>query len=288
MDERQTGIGGSDIGGVCGTTPLEPYHKTAYEIYEEKVNGIFKNIANTDAVLWGTLLEEPIAQFYEVETGKKLCCTSTIRHKDYPFLMANPDRLIIGEARGLEIKTAGYHMRDWFGESGSQQVPERYYLQVAHYMCVLNYPIWDLIVLIGGQEFRKYTFERDKEIEEMIIDKANNFWKNCVEKKIPPPIDYANPEVQKLIKKKYNLVSDECVELGDPFKEDVKIIQECRDFISHYSNIKNKTEAKILEAMGNAGRAIIPNGFEFIRKKIERKGYTVAPTTYIKLQLKGE
>ena len=71
-------------------------------------------------------------------------------HKQYPFMIANVDRLVVGQSAGLECKTAGYYSTDdW-----AMGVPEYYIPQVQHYMAVTGYIAWYVAVLIGGQEFK--------------------------------------------------------------------------------------------------------------------------------------
>ncbi|NDA64358.1 MAG: hypothetical protein EBX50_20370, partial [Chitinophagia bacterium] len=51
---------------------------------------------------------------------------------------------------------------------------------------ICDVPKVDIAVLIGGQDFRIYTYERNKELEEKLIKIACNFWHNHIEKMIPP------------------------------------------------------------------------------------------------------
>ena len=44
----------------------------------------------------------------------------------------------------------------------------------------------DIAVLIGGQDFRIYTYERNIELEDKLIKIACNFWRNHIEKRMPP------------------------------------------------------------------------------------------------------
>jgi putative phage-type endonuclease len=283
LEERRNGLGGSDIAAVLGISP----YKSAYELYEEKVNGVQADLSNNEAVIWGNLLEEPIAQYYEQLIGKQLYCSSTFKHEKYPFLIANPDRLVMFEKRGLEIKTTNEHLKHLWGESGSQQIPEYYYAQISHYMLVLDYPVWDVAVLIGGQEIRTYTFERDKEIEGIIIEQANDFWHNNVLAKKAPPIDYSKPGVRELIKRKFNLVSDVKVELPSEFVEITDQYEKAKSQISQNEKLKDMLEAMILEKMGNAGIGRLVDGRKFIRKKVERKAFNVKASSYTSLTLKG-
>lgn len=283
FDVRRTGVGGSDIAAVLGISP----YKSAYEVYEEKANGLKQDLSDNEKVVWGNLLEEPIAKRYEQVTGKKLSVTNMIRSADYSFLIASPDRTIINEKRGLEIKTVGEHTKHLWGESGSQLIPEYYYLQIAHYMLVLDYQAWDVAALIGGQELRIYSFERDKEIDDLIIQGVFAFWMNHVQKKIAPPKDYSRPDVQQLIKRKNNLVSEVSIELPEEYVEIANQLEDAKEQIKHYQSLQKEAEAKLLDAIGNAGKALLSDGRAFYRKLIERKAYQVSASSYITLSLKG-
>ncbi len=283
FDVRRTGIGGSDIAAVLGVSP----YKSAYEVYEEKVNGFKQDLTNNEKVVWGNLLEEPIAKRYEQVTGKRLSITNIIRSGDYPFLIASPDRMIINEKRGLEIKAVGEHTKHLWGESGSQLIPEYYYLQAAHYMLVLDYEAWDVAALIGGQELRTYSFERDREIDDLIVQGAFDFWMNHVQKKIAPAKDYSRPNVQQLIKRKNNLVSEASMELPDEYVAITNQLEEAKEHIKRYQLLQKEAEAKLLDAIGEAGIAKLPDGRKFLRVLKTRKAYQAKESSWIELKLKG-
>ncbi len=69
---------------------------------------------------------------------------------------------------------------------GTDQIPESYLVQVAFYASICDIPKVDIAVLIGGQDFRIYTYARNKELEDKLIKIACNFWYNHIEKRIPP------------------------------------------------------------------------------------------------------
>ena len=44
----------------------------------------------------------------------------------------------------------------------------------------------DIAVLIGGQDFKIYTYNKDEELEAILLKKGVEFWQNHIEKDIPP------------------------------------------------------------------------------------------------------
>lgn len=182
LRERKNYIGGSDLGAICG---LNPY-RTALDVYLDKTSGDIREETN-DAMRWGNLLEEAVAKEYAEVTGQKIEIEpNTIYHPSMKFLGANIDRWVGDKEYVLECKTAGFNKGKEWGEVGTDEIPESYLVQVAYYAAICNVPKVDIAVLIGGQDFRIYTYNRNKELEEKLIKIACNFWHNHIEKRIPP------------------------------------------------------------------------------------------------------
>ena len=182
LRERKNYLGGSDLGAIAG---LNPY-KTALDVYLDKTSD---DIAceTSPAMRWGTLLEDTIAKEYAEVTGQTIEIEpNTIYHPSMKFLGANIDRWVGDKEYVLECKTAGFTRGKEWGEEGTDQIPESYLVQVAYYAAICAVPKVDIAVLIGGQDFRIYTYERTKELEDKLIKIACNFWDNHIEKRIPP------------------------------------------------------------------------------------------------------
>lgn len=189
LQERMTGIGGSDAGAICGVNP----YKTQYEVWLEK-RGLAESQDESEAMRWGVILEKPIFKEYERISGKKARQSEVLwRHKEFDYMIAHVDGLIVSddEAKNvgiLEIKTAGeFAKKDW-GMPGSDIIPETYNLQVQHYMAVLDLPYADVAALIGGRDFRIYHIERNDLIINYLIQREGEFWE-LVKSGTPPPID---------------------------------------------------------------------------------------------------
>ena len=98
---RRSGIGGSDAGAIAG---LNPY-STAYSVYLDKL-GEAEPITETEAMRQGMELEEYVAKRFCEHTGKRVKrCEYILRSKAHPFMLADVDRLVVGENAVLECKT---------------------------------------------------------------------------------------------------------------------------------------------------------------------------------------
>jgi len=192
LNERKKGIGGSDASVVMGLSKW----KSPIQLYMEKIGELPKEDSQSEAAYFGNILEDVVAKEFMRRTGKKVRHRHAIlKHPDYPWMVANVDRLIVGERVGLECKTTSAYLKDkWTDE----EVPAEYLIQCQHYMAVTGYDAWWIAVLIGGNQFLYKKIERDDELIRMIIDKEKDFWVNHVEKKHPPDVDGSEASSQLL------------------------------------------------------------------------------------------
>jgi len=206
IEDRRQGIGGSDIAAVLGLSP----YKTPYDLYLEKIGESEPDdLADNERVHFGNVLEDVVADEFSRRTYLKVRRNNQhIIDRDRPFLMANIDRAVTGKPFGmkcgLECKTTdkwaarpelwGPGATFEFDRDGhlqiveaDDQVPDWYLLQCAHYMRVTSADFWFLAVLVGGNDFRIYTIQRDLELEMIMLEHATRFWVEHVERRIPPP-----------------------------------------------------------------------------------------------------
>lgn len=182
LRERKNYLGGTDLAAICGLSP----YRTALDVYLDKTSDDIEENTNS-AMHWGTLLEDVVAKEYAEVTGQTIGIEpNTIYHPSIKFLAANIDRWVGDKKYVLECKTAGFTKTKEWGDSGTDQIPESYLVQVSYYGAICDVPKVDIAVLIGGQDFRIYTYERNKDLEEKLIKIACNFWHNHIEKRVPP------------------------------------------------------------------------------------------------------
>lgn len=182
LETRDLGIGGSDAAVIMGMNP----YKSPYQLWLEKTGQAeAPDLSGNQYVYWGTKNESNIADWFQEETGKKVKRLGTLRSKEYPFMLANVDRTVVGENAGLEIKTAGVRQyRKWKDD----EIPDAYYCQCLHYMAVTGADYWYIAVLLGGNEAKWKRIERNEEDIQHLIMAETDFWK-LVEARTPPPVD---------------------------------------------------------------------------------------------------
>ena len=179
---RKQGIGGSDAGAVCG---LNPY-RTAMQVYQDKITEETEEIDN-EAMRQGREFEDYVAKRFMEATGKKVRRANAMFYDEkHPFMLADVDRMVVGENAGLECKTASPYMADKW-ENG--KIPLSYQIQCHHYISVCNAEAWYIAVLIYGREFKYYRIERDEEILADLVGIEEDFWKNRVSARVMPDPD---------------------------------------------------------------------------------------------------
>lgn len=162
---RADGITATDVSVIAG---LNPY-KTPYQLWAEKL-GKYEPEPVGPAAIRGILLENTVAEFYEMETGRELRRSNGIvRLKEMPWAMASLDRTIVGEEGLVEIKTSTSPR--W----SLHPVPPEVVAQVQWQMFVTGSPWVDVAVLLGGLVFRIERVEASLDFQTELYRKAVEF-----------------------------------------------------------------------------------------------------------------
>lgn len=256
VKNRSLGIGGSDIGTICGvnnySTPRLLYFKKTGQ-YEDSGAFEFSEVSK-ERMAWGHKLEPIVADEYMARTGKKIViCPATLRHKTQPWRIANVDRVIVDEnekAIGiLEVKTTDARMiRDW--ENGD--IPTSYIYQLQWYLDILDLDFGAFATLVGGNQFVMIEVVRNKELLAEMVAKADVFWNHNVKNMIEPDISGATADGD-FIKEQYgDVVKDsEVVFVDEETTELAKFIAEGKAQIKALDKDVKNAIFKIQNKMGN-------------------------------------
>jgi predicted phage-related endonuclease len=200
----------------------------------------------------GQNLELYVAQCYSRLTGRKLHKSRFCRDKHVPYFAVNPDYETRGErpVRLVECKTAGAFMKDEWGEEGDA-VPDQYLLQCMWQLAITGKQIVDLAVLIGGQDLRIYTIERDEDLIAHIRSEAMNWWETYMLSQTPPPISGMKPDTEYVNSEFSNSI--EQVVYADPELDDLCIaLRDARLAVNQADEYKTKLENDIKLRMKEA------------------------------------
>ena len=179
---RKQGLTGTDIGAITGMNP----YSSAFQIYHDKVSEEIEEFDN-EAMRQGRDLEEYVAKRFMEETGLKVRRANAVfQNEEYPFMLADFDRLVVGEEAGLECKTVSAYSTDKWSDG---RTPLHYLMQVQHYLAVSGYKVWYVAALIMGREFVIRKIERDEDLIRNLIIIEKRFWEDHVLARVAPDPD---------------------------------------------------------------------------------------------------
>ena len=247
LQYRKMGIGGSDAGAICG---LNPY-VSPMQVFLDKTSAV-QETEDKEAMRQGRDLEQYVAERFMEATGLKVRKANYIfKHDEYSFILANVDRLVVGENAGLECKTVSAYNADKWKEG---KIPEHYQIQCHHYMLVTGATHWYIAAVILGIGFVYYKIQRDEEIIRYLADIESKFWKDHVLKNEIPAPD-GSKACEEVLKKYFPKANSEPPVLLTQFKEKLERREEIVRLLEKLETEKNCIEQEIKVQMGEAERA---------------------------------
>ena len=202
---RKKGICGTDAGAITGFNP----YVSAFSVYRDKTSDEISEFDN-EAMRQGRDMEDYVARRFMEETGKQVRRANAIyKNEKHPIMLADFDRLIVGEKAGLECKTVSPYSVDKWSDG---KIPMHYQMQVQHYLAVSGYECWYIAALIFGRDFIIRKIERDEELINNLTVIEENWWeKHIVENTIPEPD--GSTAYTKLLNEYYHSDRDKTVKL---------------------------------------------------------------------------
>ena len=249
LDNRRKGIGGSDLAAIMGmsqyATPIDVYlDKTWQTETEEEENPLF---------WWGHKLEPlVIEKYHETYLMEKIePSPGILKSKKWPWMIGNLDGIINidGNLGVFEIKTIGFAGDEWGHDGGNEEdIPEKYYCQVAHYMAVTGFEYAVIAAFfLASREIRRYFIHRDGSVIQNIVSIEDKFWHEHV---IPqePPLPTNSDDCNKLwmYDKGATITASDGL-LADYFRN----LQEVKEQIKAFEKRKDTLECWIKKFMGD-------------------------------------
>jgi putative phage-type endonuclease len=287
---RRRGIGGSDVAKVAGISKWG----TPLTLFLEKTGAITPEEPG-EAAYWGEVLEDVVAAEFSKRTGIKVRRKNAICfHKEYPWMLANIDREVVGTNKGLECKTASAYLHE---EWKDDEVPDQYYLQVQHYIEVMGWDSCYIACLVGGQRFIWKEIPRDDETIKGLIEIEREFWRR-VEANDPPPLGLNDdPEIIYPVQSRQDLIEpdEDVLSIAEQLAEirekitslqasESEIISRLKERIGENAGIKGVAmwttvkprDVIDMTRVASSLASMVPNGDEVLRRLME-ENRTVKP-----------
>lgn len=242
---RKKGIGGSDAAAVAGLNPYE----SPLSVYYNKL-GETPDKESTEAMRQGTDLEEYVAQRFTEATGKKVKrCNYILRSRTHPFMIADIDRVIVGEDALLECKTT--LNRDGYTFEGTD-FPQYWFCQCMHYFATIGVKKIYIAVLAYGRGFHIIELNRDDYKEDIaaLIALEGVFWNDNVLKGVPPAVD-GNEATSTALTAIYPKDNGESVDLM-PYEQTLLKLSNVRREIAELTAVEEQCKNELKAALGEA------------------------------------
>lgn len=181
--KRRTGCGSSDLSAILGLSQ----YTASIDVWEDKTGRLPLLVERgaSEAAEWGLLLEPVVRDEYARRHRLQIEVVGMLRSQRWPWLICDPDGLVVGRNEGYEGKTAGAWTREW----SAVEIADHAELQAQHCMAVTGYDRWHVACLVGGQKPIFRVVERDDDLIGHIVTEARRFWCDHVLTDVPPPPD---------------------------------------------------------------------------------------------------
>ncbi|QAW34138.1 hypothetical protein ETK61_15530 [Bacillus subtilis] len=253
--ERRKGIGGSDASVILGINKW----RTPFELWLDKTGQVPVSESGSEAAYFGSLLEDIVAKEFEIRSGKKVRRRKAmLRHPKHGFILANVDRMIVGEKAILECKTtSAYNLKEWEDD----EIPDSYIVQVQHYLGVLGpeYKKAYFAVLIGGNKFVWKEIECDDELIAMIFQAEIEFWNEKVLGGKAPVLDGSSAAEEYLKQRYAEAEGGKVVDLTSDNKTRIQQYLQLKEQINELSLQAKELENQIKHEMKEAEYGFIGN-----------------------------
>lgn len=247
---RTAGIGASDAAAVLGLSPW----KSPVQLYMEKVGEIPEPEA-TERMEFGLMLEDVIADYYVQRNDIRVRRRNAIlQHPDYPWMICNLDRVIVGQPGILEIKTTNAFNRDEWEDD----VPIMYLVQVQHQLAVTGKEFCDVACLVGGNHYVQHRVWHNEAIIKRLIEEEDKFWNQHVVPRIPPEWDGSEASTKLLAEMYPEAKAGKSVVLPSDVLNLIRRRNELAEAIQGLEQQKVEAENKIKGLLEDAEIGVVP------------------------------
>lgn len=266
---RATGIGGSEVAAILGLSPWE----SPYSLWHAKANGW---ISEPNAEMeWGTLLEPALLNWYEAHAPNLVDierAPGLYHHRSRAWQRASPDGIAwIADGGGgcdpilVECKKASSD--DQWGTPGTDEIPAYYRVQAVWYMDTLGIHVTDFVVTNLGRAPDIYSVTYDPEEARLLRGHAAAFWRSLKHGRVPDLDGHA--ATLQTVRRQHPDIDGTDITITPGLASAwiaAKTTLKAAEQEARY------TAAALLDAMGDARRALTPDGVPVARRQPGRGG----------------
>jgi predicted phage-related endonuclease len=254
---RARHVGASEVSALFDANPW----LTEYELYHQKVGTIAKpDFSGNARIEAGQRLEPGIVDWARDKWGYDAMVYPAQRLANGRGLAGHPDAAACCPERDgigiLEVKTADWLVAKQWGD----EPPLHYLLQLTTYMGLSGATWGDVIVLVGGNELKRWRYEFRPKLYAEIEKRVEAFWERVRGDNAPAP-DF-NKDAG-AIGQVYADATDEVVDLTDNGRAGILAAQFlfAKTDRDKAEAVMKASKAELLTLIGDAGRAML-DGFK--------------------------
>lgn len=266
-ERRRKFITATDAVALMGASPWT----NAGDIFIQKTQGIdwFSGNAATDA---GLRLEDVVLGWASERLGP-LNPGDWCVHENGINAATLDSRTANGDI--VEAKTTGIvgpgSPSQW-GEEGTDEIPDYYIVQVQAQMLVTGAARAFVPALIGGRGFAMFVVLANRDLQEVIRESSEQFWRENVMAGVPPEGVRPSLEILKRMRRDPGKVESVADELAEEYLALTRVAKDASDQAE-------KCKAQLIASLGDAEGGKWSGGmFTFYEQS--REGYVVKPSTY--------
>jgi putative phage-type endonuclease len=191
---RRRGVGSSDVPAILGLA--EAKNKTALHVWHDKRGELTDE--DNEPMLWGRLLEEPVAREWARRNRSVVQRVGLIAHANEPWQMATLDRQVAECPLNREVRTRcalevkcrnAYTSSRWRAD-----LPDDVLAQTTWQRHVTGFDHIHVAVLIGGNDYRQTVVRADEQVTGYVLDTVGAFYRDHMLPGVPPPADLSKAE----------------------------------------------------------------------------------------------
>lgn len=293
--DRRSFLGGTDIASLFEVSPW----KTAYALWEEKTatEAPVEEIEpeREKRLRRGKKLEPWVLELLEEERGifvqKR---NQRYTDREHSFMSCEIDFEYmddLGVCNG-DIKTISPFAAGEWGQEGTDEIPLYYCLQFMWGLMITERPKTLVAAMIGADDMRVYEVRRDEDLIGEIRGRAVTFWRENIERGIPPPPENVR-DTHKILAKYGGFVSPGNEQVWHSIRrlKGIKAAQSRLDKVKDQYEMDVKRflviEAEVAQIVDAPKKFQIngPDGKKMATLAMQhRSGYTVQPTDFLVLR----
>ena len=244
-----------NISEVSAALNLNPY-KTALNLWASKP-GIYEEPYQSNRYCeWGRIMEPVLLDYYQKQYECKVQTVPYIlQSTQYNFICGNIDGVAIfpdGSKKIIEVKTTSSINESEWKDGGC---PIYYYTQIMLYEWLTGVHAGQLIVLIGGNDFRVVDIPYNQDVVDAILAQCVNFMTHVATRQPLPPVAKDSSFLGKL----YPQSNGNVVQLEGSFAEKLAQLEALKQKENEIKAAKDTIEAEIKQAMQENELAIVGN-----------------------------